>query len=277
MTVSNMKTIIASLASGLLAASLVTTAPAFARDVGARLGISAATSTTTIPLQVRIATSSGAPISGLRTLNFSLYSAASGGSALWTETWTAANAVQVTDGVASVLLGSRTALPQSVIANNSTLYLGITVDVEAEMQPRVQLGSAPIAFTVKDGGVGTSSLADGAITTAKISDGSVSQSKAPTLLRASAILANGGQNWKFLTGTWCATLTAGQYKPVTVSFVDNFASPPFVLAQVTGNGNPYTTIHVSVSNTPSTSGTDIYIYSEAAQTLCGHYIAMGPG
>lgn len=149
----NKKQLISIVLTSVLTASFFAVGPTAAREVGARLGISAATSTTTIPLQVRLASSSGTPINGLKTLTFKLYSAPSGGSALWTETWTAGNAVQVTDGVASVLLGSQTALPQSLVANNTTLYLGITVDVEAEMQPRVQLGSAPIAMTVPDGSV----------------------------------------------------------------------------------------------------------------------------
>jgi hypothetical protein len=140
--------------TSILTASLVAVGPAAAREVGSRLGIPAVTSTTTIPLQVRLASSSGVPINGLKTVTFKLYTVPSGGSALWFETWTAGNAVQVTDGVASVLLGSQTALPQNLAANNSTLYLGITVDVEAEMQPRVQLGSAPIAMTVPDGTLG---------------------------------------------------------------------------------------------------------------------------
>ncbi len=151
--------VFSSMVAAGLTASLVLAGPAAARDVGARLGISAATSTTTIPLQVRLASSGGTPTNGLKTMTFKLYTVSSGGSALWSETWTAGNAVRVTDGVASVLLGSQTALPQSIVANNSTLYLGITVDVEAEMQPRVQLGSSPIAMTVPDGTITINKLA----------------------------------------------------------------------------------------------------------------------
>lgn len=149
----NPRTIFTILLTSVITVSLVAVGPAAAREVGARLGISTVTSTTTVPVQVRLASSSGVPINGLKTMTFKIYTVASGGSALWTEAWTAGNAVQVTDGVASVLLGSQTALPQSVVANNSTLYLGITIDVEAEMQPRVQLGSAPIAMTVPDGAI----------------------------------------------------------------------------------------------------------------------------
>ncbi len=154
--------LLSALVSSALTASLVVAGSAAALEVGSRLGITAATSTTTIPLQVRLASSGGTPTNGLRTMTFKLYNTLSGGSALWSETWTAGNAVQVTDGVASVLLGSQTALPQSIVANNSTLYLGITVDVEAEMQPRMQVGSVPYAFnalTVPDGSITSDKLA----------------------------------------------------------------------------------------------------------------------
>lgn len=161
--------LLAALASAVLTASLVLAGPAAAREVGARLGISAATSTTTVPMQIRLTSSSGTPINGLKTMTFKLYSVGSGGVALWSEIWTGGNAVQVTDGLASVLLGSQTALPLNLVANASTLYLGITVDVEAEMQPRVQLGSAPIAMTVPDGAIVAAKIANGAVTGQKLS------------------------------------------------------------------------------------------------------------
>jgi hypothetical protein len=80
---------------------------------------------------------------------FRLYSAASGGSALWTGTHTASNgnAVLVDDGVFRVLLGSGTGNSLSEVNFNSdTLYLGITVGTDAEMTPRYRLGAAAYAF-----------------------------------------------------------------------------------------------------------------------------------
>lgn len=174
MIMTNRTAFISALISSVLTGSLVVAGRAAAREVGARLGITAAASTTTIPLQVRLASSSGAPVNGLKTVTFRLYTVPSGGSALWTETWTAGNAVQVTDGVASVLLGSQTALPQSLVATNSTLYLGITVDVEAEMQPRVQLGSAPIAMSVPDGALEPRKLSAATYTTSSNTAASIS-------------------------------------------------------------------------------------------------------
>ena len=49
-------------------------------------------------------------------MTFRLYSAASGGTPLWEETWTGPNSVQVSDGLFNVMLGSLSAIPQAVVA-----------------------------------------------------------------------------------------------------------------------------------------------------------------
>lgn len=80
---------------------------------------------------------------------FKLYTASSGGSPIWTGTYTAANgnAVTVTKGLFTVLLGSGTGNSLSgVNFNQDTLYLGITVGTDAEMTPRLRVGSAAYAF-----------------------------------------------------------------------------------------------------------------------------------
>jgi len=77
----------------------------------------------------------------------------------------------VSDGLFNVMLGSLTAIPQSVVAGHDTLWLGITVGTDDEMTPRVQLGSVPFAvqaLTVPDGSITTRKIADGAVTTSKL-------------------------------------------------------------------------------------------------------------
>ena len=74
---------------------------------------------------------------------FSIYTVASGGAAVWTETQPT---VSVADGIFRVSLGDFTALPGSVDFNSSSLYLGITVNTDSEMTPRVQLTASPYAF-----------------------------------------------------------------------------------------------------------------------------------
>lgn len=119
-------------------------------------------STAAIPYQGRLADSGGSPLNGPYALTFKLYSLPSGGSALWTETWSGGNSVQVEDGLFSVMLGSLTPLSSTLTSTHDTLWLGVTVGGDAEMTPRVQLGSAPYAFTVPDGSITLDKIANDA-------------------------------------------------------------------------------------------------------------------
>jgi hypothetical protein len=109
-------------------------------------------STTTISYQGRLADSGGTPVNDTVGMTFRIYNAATGGSPLWTETYPA---VQISDGLFHVLLGSTTPLPQSLFSDNDTLYLGITVGADDEMTPREQLASAPWAMSVPDKAIGS--------------------------------------------------------------------------------------------------------------------------
>lgn len=116
----------------------------------------ATTSIGTIAYQGRLADSDGTPLTDTVNMAFRLYDAASGGTPLWEELWTGSNAVQVSDGLFNVMLGSLNSIPQNIIAENDQLFLGITVGTDDEMTPRVQLGSVPFAvqaLTVPDGSV----------------------------------------------------------------------------------------------------------------------------
>lgn len=152
----------------------------WAREAGA-LGMLSSTSTTTISYQGRLADSGGNPITnaGLG-MSFRIYNTTTGGSALWTETY---SGVPVNNGLFHVLLGSTNPLPASLFTSNDTLYLGITVGADSEMTPREQLASAPYAMqansalTVPDGSIATAKIANGAITSSKIADGAVTSSK----------------------------------------------------------------------------------------------------
>lgn len=103
--------------------------------------------------QGRLTDASGNPLSGTYDMQFKLYSAASGGTLLWAETRTAANAnsVTVTSGLFSVRLGEGTlAAPSTqlsaVVAANATLYFEITIGSDAAMTPRSQLATSAYAF-----------------------------------------------------------------------------------------------------------------------------------
>ncbi len=130
--------------------------------------------TGTIAYQGRLADAEGSPLTATVNMTFRLYAAASGGVSLWEEQWTGGNSVQISDGLFNVMLGSVNPIEQSVIIDNSNLFLGITVGTDSEMSPRVQLGSVPFAtqaLTVPDESITTAKLADGAVTTTKLASG----------------------------------------------------------------------------------------------------------
>ncbi len=80
------------------------------------------------------------------TVVFTLYDNATGANtALWTETQT----VTTVDGIFRVALGSVTPFPANFNFNWSGLYLGIKVNSDAEMTPRVQMAAVPFAFNAE--------------------------------------------------------------------------------------------------------------------------------
>lgn len=137
----------------------------------------AATSTGTIAYQGRLADADGNPLTDMYPMVFRLYNAPSASAyPLWEENWTGANSVQVSDGLFNVMLGTLTSIPQNIVTENSTLWLGISVDNDDEMIPRVQLGSVPFAVqanTVLNGSITTEKIVDGAVTSGKIANGGV--------------------------------------------------------------------------------------------------------
>ncbi len=96
----------------------------------------------TINYQGYLRNTDGTPVNSQVSVVFSLYAAASGGSALWTEP----QSVTPANGVYSVQLGSLTAFPVNLFANNDTIWLGIKVEHDPEMTPRQQLTSVPYAL-----------------------------------------------------------------------------------------------------------------------------------
>jgi hypothetical protein len=125
-----------------------------------------ATSTSTVSYQGRLTDSGGTPLTGTYNLEFRIYDVPTGGAPLWTEMWTGANAVDVSDGLFNVMLGSINNALASAIEGYDELYLGITVGTDSEMVPRVQLGSVPYSMMAQTlmGQVTTEQIASGAVT-----------------------------------------------------------------------------------------------------------------
>jgi len=89
---------------------------------------------------------SGGSFTGTTDLTLILYDDANAGTALWTET----QAVSVTDGRFSVVLGDGTAIANSAL--DGKRYLGVTVQGDTEMTPRIELHSVPFARRAGDAG-----------------------------------------------------------------------------------------------------------------------------
>ena len=154
-----------------------------------------------INYQGNVKTSSGPVGAGTavtRPITFKFYKVATGGTAadvLWTEI----QQVSILDGNFSVLLGSGSGVPantntgtfQAVFANTS-LYLGITVDVDnvasndTEITPRQQLVTTAFAFRagvaakVDDAAVTGTMIAASAVSTAQLGANAVTAEKIAT-------------------------------------------------------------------------------------------------
>ncbi len=98
-----------------------------------------------IPFQGRLTDDSGNPIDGIMNITFALYDAETSGIALWSET----QAVNITNGLFSVVLGNLTPLSPNEFSD-SERWIGITIDADSEMIPRTKLTTVPYAFTDDD-------------------------------------------------------------------------------------------------------------------------------
>jgi hypothetical protein len=95
-----------------------------------------------ISFQGRVTNTAGVPQTGTYNLTFKMYNTETGGTASWTETQPA---VQVTNGIFNVLLGSMTVLPVSVFDNADNTWVEITVGSNV-LSPRIRLVSSPFSY-----------------------------------------------------------------------------------------------------------------------------------
>ena len=85
-----------------------------------------------MPVQGVLSDSGGTPLEGNQTVQFRIYDAESGGTALHNET----QVVACADGVFTAYLGTNVALGNTIF-NGQSLLLGITVGSDAEMTTRL--------------------------------------------------------------------------------------------------------------------------------------------
>ncbi|GIW62067.1 MAG: hypothetical protein KatS3mg089_0919 [Patescibacteria group bacterium] len=119
-----------------------------------------------LSFQGRLTDISDNPITSATPLRFAIYNdlTASGSALLWQEVQTV---TPDTDGVFSVLLGTNTTIPSSVFTDNSSLYLGVTVQTDPELTPRQQIATVAFAansetlqglYPITAAGAGTSNV-----------------------------------------------------------------------------------------------------------------------
>jgi hypothetical protein len=175
----------------------------------------------TVSFTGRLSTSAG-PVNGNVEVTFSLFSTATGGSSVWTETRSGINA---TNGLFFVDLGAVTPLDDTIF-DGAALYLEMTVSGET-LSPRVPVRSVPYAIRANTADslgplsptdVLTDVTASGGITAARIgtvvhltgTPVSGSSPIAVTTGNVSLTVCGAGQIYKVVGGVWaCAADDSG--------------------------------------------------------------------
>jgi hypothetical protein len=97
----------------------------------------------TINYQGRLTDDTGQPITGTKNLKFKIYGSQFGDDSLWSS---GMRSVDIEDGLFNYQLGLHVALPSDLFTGNNYRYLGITVETDAEITPRIQFITAPYAM-----------------------------------------------------------------------------------------------------------------------------------
>ncbi|MCL5011317.1 MAG: hypothetical protein M1594_00240 [Candidatus Marsarchaeota archaeon] len=103
------------------------------------IGFASATTPALIGFQGKLTDKNGVAINGSTSIVFNIYTTSTGGTSLYNETDT----VTANNGLVSVLIGSNTSL---TLPFNQQYYLGVNVNNDGEMSPRLILSDAPYAF-----------------------------------------------------------------------------------------------------------------------------------
>jgi len=106
------------------------------------VGLSNAEVPNLINYQGHVTDKGGSPLTGTYDITFNIYATETGGTALWTETHNGSNAIQVKNGLFSVLLGGLTTFPSNLF-NEADRWLAIKIGSDTEMSPRQKIVSVP--------------------------------------------------------------------------------------------------------------------------------------
>jgi hypothetical protein len=211
----------------------------------------------------------GTPVNAAVSVVFSIYGAASGGSALWNET----RSVTPANGVYSVQLGSGTAFPADLFTHD-LLYLGVKVGSDPEMSPRQQLTTTPYAIRAGTADSVTAANITGTLPVTIGGTGGTTAASARTNLVAAASGAN--SDIHSITGL---TTPLSVAQGGTGSAVKNFAD--LTTNQTIGGTKTFSsTINGSITGNSATVSNGVYTTGSYANpywitSLAGSKISGG--
>jgi hypothetical protein len=225
--------------------------------------------------QGKLTNATGSAASGSFSMTFSIYSSATAGTPLWTETQN----VTVTNGIFNVLLGSFTTFPDTLFIGTGVRYLGIKVGTDAEMTPRFQFTSAAFAIRagkadkVADNAIGSNHIVDGAVTSNDIADGTISSNDIADNTISSIDISDGGVSSNDIADN---TISSNDIADNTISSNDiangGVASIDIAVGGVTGSNIADNTIaSIDIANN-AISSIDI-----ADSTISNIDISLGAG
>jgi hypothetical protein len=134
---------------------------------------------------------------GTYPVTFKLYTVATGGSSIWTET---INNVTVSYGVFSLELG--TVAPMASLGFDATYYLGITVASGTELSPRMKIASSPTSLSVK----GTSNVVP---STGNVGIGTLTPGDKFVVKGGNILIADSPYGLRFNDGSILTSATSG--------------------------------------------------------------------
>lgn len=194
-------------------------------------------------------------------MTFKLYTSATGGTAIWTETQPS---VRLVGGLYSVLLGSVTPL---TAAFDAPYWLGVTVGADEEIQPRTPLTAAPYALSV----FGTAPAYFGDVKTSYqtadhagwvLLDGRDKTALSPAQQARATALGIGANlpadDGRMLAGT-SAGQTVGQTTSAGTTLIAQNNLPNITLTTPSGGGHSHTNFSLTTPKLQGTgSGSSLY-------------------
>ena len=197
-------------------------------------------SATTVNYQGRLADKDGTPLDGTYGMSFALYDVVTDGNLIWGPEQHMA--VEVSDGLFSVGLGSQTSGGIPTTTWNGDRYLEITVDGET-LEPRELIRSVPIAgmaLTVPEGAIDSDQLANESVTPAKLENHLCCGSTNPD-----------GTGWKTYKDS-------GMYIKADTSSC-GFSSTPMYFTSLAGDTQHWTAAGVTNIYSQTATGFKVYI------------------